>query len=90
MTDLEERIAKVLERLDPGDVVTYGEVAAMAGQPGAARAVGRFLSASHGYPWWRVVAANGRLCPGSEQEQTRRLRSEGVDVVGNRVRRSRP
>jgi len=87
VTDLEDRIATVLERLDPGDVVTYGEVAAMAGRPGAARAVGRFLAVSHGYPWWRVVAASGRLCPGSEVEQARRLRSEGVEVVGNRVKR---
>lgn len=88
MTELDDGIARVLERLEPGDVVTYGEVAAMAGRPGAARAVGRFLSTRSGYPWWRVVAANGRLCPGSEREQARRLRAEGVDVVGERVKRA--
>jgi methylated-DNA-protein-cysteine methyltransferase-like protein len=90
MTKLDERIAEALDRLEPGDVVTYGEVAAMAGRPGAARAVGRFLSHTTGHPWWRVVAANGRLAPGSEAEQARHLRAEGVTVVGNRVARTSP
>ncbi|MFH1103956.1 MAG: MGMT family protein [Actinomycetota bacterium] len=85
MTELDERIAAVLDHLEPGDVVTYGEVAAMAGRPGAARAVGRFLALSSGHPWWRVVSASGRLVPGSEAEQARRLQGEGVEVRGNRV-----
>lgn len=85
MTELEERIADVIARLEPGDVVTYGEVAAMAGRPGAARAVGRFLSRSSRLPWWRVVSATGRLVPGSEVDQARRLRAEGVVVVGKRA-----
>ena len=37
-------------------------------------------------PWWRVVAANGRLVPGHEIEQSRRLKREGVAVVNGRVR----
>lgn len=85
MTDLDDRIAEVLDRLEPGEVVTYGEVAAMAGRPGASRAVGRFLAESSGDPWWRVVNSAGRLAPGSEVEQARRLRAEGVAVEGNRV-----
>ncbi|OFW67318.1 MAG: hypothetical protein A2Z12_06330 [Actinobacteria bacterium RBG_16_68_21] len=88
MTELDERIAEVLRRLGPGDVATYGEVAAMAGKPGAARAVGRFLSHSTGLPWWRVVSASGRLVPGSEAEQAKRLRAEGVTVTGTRVARA--
>jgi methylated-DNA-protein-cysteine methyltransferase-like protein len=88
MTDFEKRVAAVLERLAPGEVTTYGEVAAEAGRPGAARAVGRILATSHGgFPWWRVVAANGRLVPGSEAEQERRLHAEGVTVTGGRVPR---
>lgn len=77
----------VLRALRPGEVVTYGEVAAEAGRPGAARAVGRLLAASDGaYPWWRVVTATGRLVPGAEDEHARRLVAEGVAVVGGRVR----
>ena len=88
MTDFETRVAAVLRRLAPGDVTTYGEVAAEAGRPGAARAVGRLLAASHGqFPWWRVVTAGGRLVPGSEAEQEEHLRAEGVTVTRGRVAR---
>lgn len=87
MTEFETRIADVLDRLPAGQVVTYGEVAAEAGRPGAARAVGRLLSRSGGgHPWWRVVAADGRLIPGGEAEQARRLRAEGVVVENGRVK----
>jgi methylated-DNA-protein-cysteine methyltransferase related protein len=85
----EDAVERVLRSLQPGEVVTYGEVAADAGFPGAARAVGRFLSRSpDGIPWWRVVTANGRLVPGHEHEHERRLRAEGIDVADGRVRRS--
>ena len=85
---LEDAVAAVLHALEPGDVVTYGEVALEAGWPGRARAVGRILSTSDGeYPWWRVVNASGRLVPGHEEEQARRLAAEGVEVRDGRVRR---
>jgi methylated-DNA-protein-cysteine methyltransferase-like protein len=71
-------------------VVTYGEVAAEAGHPGAARAVGHLLARSDGtLPWWRVVTSTGRLVPGHEVEHARRLRAEGVDV-DDRTGRVRP
>jgi methylated-DNA-protein-cysteine methyltransferase-like protein len=64
--------------------VTYGDVAAEAGHPGAARAVGHLLARSGGgLPWWRVVTSTGRLCPGHEREQARLLRAEGVAVDGS-------
>jgi methylated-DNA-protein-cysteine methyltransferase-like protein len=86
VTPFEEAVEGVLRGLRPGEVVTYGEVAAEAGYPGAARAVGRILAASDGaYPWWRVVTATGRLVPGHEPEHARRLRAEGVAVVDGRV-----
>jgi methylated-DNA-protein-cysteine methyltransferase-like protein len=86
MTDFESAVAAVLIRLERGEVVTYGEVAAEAGRPGAARAVGGILARSDGrYPWWRVVTSDGRLVPGHEKEQATRLRTEGVEVAGNRV-----
>ena len=80
----------VILAIPPGEVMTYGEVAAEAGFPGAARAVGGLLAKSGGeLPWWRVVAANGRLVPGHETEHARRLRAEGVVVDGGRVRMAR-
>ncbi len=87
MTPLEQAVDAVLRALPSGEVVTYGEVAEEAGYPGRARAVGHLLARSDGhYPWWRVVAANGRLVPDHEAEQARLLRGEGVAVEGGRVR----
>ena len=87
MTSFESAVAEVLDRLVAGDVVTYGEVAAEAGYPGRARAVGNYL-AQHGreHAWWRVVTATGRLVPGHERDHAARLRAEGVRVEEDRVR----
>jgi methylated-DNA-protein-cysteine methyltransferase-like protein len=82
-----ERAEAVIRRLPRGEVVTYGEVAADAGRPGAARAVGHLLATRPAdLPWWRVVAANGRLVPGHEAEHARRLEAEGVPVEAGKVR----
>ena len=87
VTPFEDAIASVLDSLGPGEVVTYGEVALEAGRPGAARAVGAYLAGSDGaHPWWRVVSASGRLVPGHEAEQARRLRAEGIEVDEQRGR----
>lgn len=80
-----EAAMRVLESLKPGEVVSYGEVAEQAGFPGAARAVGNLLKNTDGLPWWRVVAANGRLVPGGEVRQATLLRSEGVTVKNGKV-----
>ncbi len=86
MTEFEGRVLDVVARLRPGEVATYGEIAEEAGYPRAARAVGGVLARSDGVPWWRVVASTGRLVPGHEREQARRLRNEGVRLAGGRVR----
>ena len=86
--DLDASVRAVLCGLQPGDVVAYGEVAHEAGWPGRARAVGRLLAGSDGLPWWRVVNAAGRLVPGHEEEQARRLVAEGVGVRDGRVRQT--
>lgn len=87
----DDAVAAVLLALPAGEVVTYGEVAAEAGFPGAARAVGRLLATSGGtFPWWRVVPASGRLVPGHEAEHSRRLVAEGIAVVRGRVGLPRP
>ena len=78
-------VEAVVRALRPGQVVTYGEVATEAGHPGAARAVGNVLRMSEGLPWWRVVAANGRVNPRAVEEATQRLRFEGIMVRHGRV-----
>lgn len=86
--NFEDRIRQILLSLEPGEVVTYGEVAAQAGRPGAARAVGNYLRKSVGVPWWRVVASSGRLCPGLENEHAELLRAEGVAIRKGKVART--
>ena len=85
-----ERVRRVVSALRPGEVVTYGEVAEEAGSPGAARAVGNVMARSDGLPWWRVVNSAGRLAPGHEAEQARRLREEGIAVRNGRIVRLPP
>lgn len=85
--DFADSVIAVLEELEPGTVMSYGEVAAEAGFPGAARAVGNLLRTTPGLPWWRVVTAAGRLVPHAEEEHAGRLRAEGVVVRRGRVAR---
>ncbi len=84
-----EAAIEVIEAIPPGEVTTYGEIAAEAGFPGAARAVGNLLRTTPGLPWWRVVAASGRLVPGIEKEHAQRLRAEGITVKNGEVRMAR-
>jgi methylated-DNA-protein-cysteine methyltransferase-like protein len=58
-------VYRLVRRVPRGKVVTYGQVAAILGQPRAARAVGMALGALSGplldtVPWQRVIAATGR------------------------------
>lgn len=85
LTEFETAVVRVLLATGPGDVLAYGEVAAEAGYPGAARAVGNLLRRLDGLPWWRVVAASGRLIPHDPEEQARRLAAEGVATRRGRV-----
>ena len=57
-----ERCAQALRGVPRGEVVTYGELAALAGSPGAARAAGSFCARNHlglFVPCHRVVSAAG-------------------------------
>jgi methylated-DNA-[protein]-cysteine S-methyltransferase len=61
-TPLQRSIAETLRAVPRGDVVSYGELAALAGRPGAPRAAGAFCSANRFafvVPCHRVVAASG-------------------------------
>ena len=61
-TSFLSRCAAALRTIPPGEVVTYGELAALAGAPGAARAAGSFCARSHlsiFVPCHRVVSAGG-------------------------------
>jgi len=55
---LYNRIYRVVRRIPRGRVATYGQVAELAGMPGAARVAGAAMRAStpdQGLPWHRVI-----------------------------------
>ena len=83
------RVLAVVARIPPGRVATYGDVAALAGAPGAARAAGSVLARASrpGVPYHRVIAAGG-LLGGYGQLHVKRalLAAEGLDVTTRRVR----
>lgn len=82
------RIQNVIARVPRGRVITYGQAAAAAGFPGAARLTVWALHSGEGLPWHRVVAAGGRIALPDEEgrEQRLRLEMEGVTFRNGRVR----
>ena len=84
-------LAKTIRKIPKGKVATYGQIAAAAGFPGAARQVVRALRSFHGLPWHRVVGAGGAIrVPGEDAlEQRLRLEMEGVTFRGRRVNMDR-
>jgi O-6-methylguanine DNA methyltransferase len=83
-------VLSVVRRIPAGRVATYGDVAAMAGRPRAARAVGNIMRGCTraDVPCHRVIAAQGRLggYGGNEMMKRALLVAEGVVVSGGRVR----
>jgi methylated-DNA-[protein]-cysteine S-methyltransferase len=62
LTPFQAQVAGILRATRPGQTISYGEVALMAGRPGAARAVGQAVKANRILilvPCHRVVAADG-------------------------------
>ena len=84
------KVLAAVRRIPPGRVATYGDVAAAAGVPRAARAVGNIMKGCRvpGVPCHRVVAAGGKLggYGGSEAMKRALLGAEGVVVSGVRIR----
>ena len=83
---------RVIRAVPRGRVVTYGQVAALAGRPRAARAVAWVLHSSAdaaALPWHRVINGRGGISLGRGrgfEEQKKRLAAEGVAVGrGGRV-----
>ena len=85
-TPLQTRILQVVDKLDEGEVVSFADIATRAGNPRAARAVGKTLSEGGDvYPWWRVDYSDGHLPPCNPGLQADRLANEKVEMQGFRV-----
>lgn len=78
-------VLDVVDRIPPGRVLTYGDVAELMGR-GTGRTVGTVLS-RHGQEvaWQRVVQASGRPAQPHLQQALRLLAAEGCPLEGDRV-----
>ena len=84
-TPFQRAVVEVLRALPRGELVTYGELAALAGHPGAQRAAGTFCARNRFpifVPCHRVVASDGLGSYGSlgAEYKRRLLALEGVHV----------
>lgn len=86
----DEEVYQIVRKVPAGKVSTYGRIAAMAGRPGAARAVGNAMHRNPyegDVPCHRVVNAKGGLAKNfafdGSMEQKVRLEMEGVEVSGD-------
>ncbi len=77
----------VVRKIPRGKVLTYGQLAELAGLPGAARLAGAAMRASKGLPWHRVLGKSGprrgKIAlhdPVAAAMQRQRLQREGVAV----------
>jgi O-6-methylguanine DNA methyltransferase len=90
MTVFRRRVIAAVRRIPAGHVATYGDIAGLAGQPRAARAVGNIMRdcGEPGVPCHRVIGAAGALggYGGSVQLKREMLRAEGIEVGMARVR----
>ncbi len=87
-----KRIYEAVKKIPKGKVATYGQVAAMAGNPKMSRAVGNALHKNpdpKNIPCFRVVNSKGELSGafafGGENEQKNRLEADGIKVEKGRV-----
>jgi methylated-DNA-protein-cysteine methyltransferase-like protein len=82
-------VLALVARIPRGRVATYGQLAALAGKPRSARAVGQVMSKADGVPWHRVVNSQGGISRRTRMTgmmtQRIRLEQEGVTFRRGRV-----
>lgn len=86
MKPFTEKVVQIIKGIPEGCVMTYGQIASLAGSPRGARQVVRILhamSAKYDLPWHRVVNAKGEIA--IQQEESRYmqrlyLENEGVEI----------
>lgn len=82
-----EKIYAVVKKIPKGRVATYGQIAAIAGNPRWSQVVGYALHTNpdpQNIPCYRVVNRSGQLSPafafGGENAQAELLRSDGIEL----------
>ena len=90
-----EAIYLALAQIPKGKVITYGNLAKLAGMPNGARLAGRLmceLPDKSNLPWHRVINAQGRLSlpvdSDGYREQLQRLQKDGIDINNGKIKLS--
>ena len=85
------KVFKIVKTIPKGSIITYKEVAKLAGNPEAYRAVGRIIKKSpdvKNIPCHRVVRSNLSLSTSNKSEtknQQKLLEKEGLQFKGNKI-----
>lgn len=83
-TGFKERVEALVAQIPQGRVMTYGQLAALCGNPRAARIVGGIAHFGNPLlPWQRVVNKQGGLAvgyPGGVEGHKQHLEAEGITV----------
>ncbi len=86
---LSTRIIDIIKNIPKGKIMTYGQIAKLAGNPRAARAVSWVLHSSskkYNLPWHRVINSKGKISIKSKygyERQKQLLKKEGVEFDEN-------
>lgn len=84
MTEFTERVIRIIQSIPPGKVLSYGQIAVMAGNSRGARQVSWILRRSSGkynLPWHRVINSKGAISLPEHDggyKQRELLENEGV------------
>ncbi len=85
MSGFRKLVLALVAKVPRGKVATYGQIAMLAGKPGAARQVGmilRGIRAEEDIPWQRIINAQGSISTykiGAGELQTALLKAEGIE-----------
>ncbi len=90
MTKFTEDVLEIIKMIPAGKVMTYGQIAAYAGNPRGARQVSRILhsmSLAHKLPWHRVINSKGSISLTGEAGfiQGSMLSDEGIAVINKKI-----
>ncbi len=85
MTPFTEKVFSIVKKIPKGKTLTYGQVASLAGNPGAARRVGSIMKTNYDLiiPCHRVIRSDGKVGEynrGGPSAKLKLLRKEGVII----------
>ncbi len=86
----QEKVYKVIKGIHKGNILTYREVAEMAGSPRAWRAVGNILNKNKdlkNIPCYRVVRSDGKVggYRGGQRKKIALIKKDGISVKNSRI-----